>query len=411
MQQHQKYVPLRDRKTGKLLPRFLFVSNIPAKDAGAIIHGNERVLRARLSDAKFFYDQDRKTRLETRVPRLANVVYVNKLGSQLDRVERIRKLSGVIARELKSDVAAAERAAYLCKADLLTEMVGEFPELQGTMGRYYALNDGEPKGVVDAIGAHYQPRFAGDALPDGQVSVPVALADKLDVLAGLFGVGQVPTGDRDPFGLRRAALGFIRILIERDLPLSVHDLVNKAFDGYGGKIGDAHANLEMFIVDRLSGYLRDRGYSALEVDAVVSVNHVRINDTLRQLEAVRAFNRLPEAQSLAAANKRVVNILKQAAAKGENFANVGLEELREPAERALFEALTAASRHAAPLLKQGDFTGYLKSFAVLKSPVDAFFDSVMVMVEDNQLRKSRLALLADLREQMNRVADISKLAA
>ena len=411
MQQHQKYVPLRDKTTGKLLSRFLFVSNIPAKDPGEIILGNERVLRARLSDAKFFYDQDRKTRLETRVPRLANVVYVNKLGSQLDRVERIRKVSGTIARELKSDVSAAECAAYLCKADLLTEMVGEFPELQGIMGRYYALNDGEPQIVANAIEAHYHPRFAGDTLPKDQVSVAVALADKLDALAGLFGIGQTPTGDRDPYGLRRAALGLIRILIERDLPLSVHDLANEAFGAYRGKIGDAHTDLEMFIFDRLSGYLKDRGYSALEVDSVVAVNHVRINDSVRQLEAVRAFNKLPEAQSLAAANKRVVNILKQAAAKGENFANAGLQELREPAERALFEALTAASLRAAPLLKQGDFTGYLKSFSVLKSPVDAFFDSVMVMVEDADLRKSRLALLADLREQMNRIADISKLAA
>ncbi len=411
MRQHQRYVPLRDEATGKLLPRFLFVSNIETREPREIIHGNERVLRARLSDARFFYDQDRKTRLEARVARLANVVYLNKLGSQLDRVERIRKLAGAIARELNADVAMAERAAYLSKADLLTEMVGEFPELQGTMGRCYALHDGEPKGVADAIGTHYHPRFAGDALPDSPPGVAVALADKLDALAGLFGIGQAPTGDKDPFGLRRAALGVIRILIERDLPLSVHDLVNEAFATYNRKIGDAHTDLETFVRDRLSGYLRDRGYSALEVDAVLSVNHVRINDTVRQLEAVRAFNKLPEAQSLAAANKRVVNILKQAEAKGESYANVGLEGLREPAERALFEALTTASRHAAPLLRQGDFTGYLKSFAVLKSPVDAFFDSVMVMVEDSELRKRRLKLLADLRSEMNRVADISKLAA
>jgi len=411
MQQHQKYVPLRDKASGKLLPRFLFVSNIETKQPREIIRGNERVLRARLSDAKFFYDQDRRTRLEARVPRLASVVYHNKLGSQLERVERIRKLAGTIANELKADVKSAERAALLCKADLLTDMVGEFPELQGVMGRYYALHDGEPKEIADAVEAHYRPRFAGDDLPQGNTAIAVALSDKLYSLAGLFGIGQTPTGDRDPFGLRRAALGVIRILIERDLPLSVHDLVNAAFAVYDGKIGDAHTDLEMFIRDRLSGYLRDRGYSALEVDSVLSAEHVRINDTVRQLEAVQAFNKLPEAQSLAAANKRVVNILKQAEAKGESFANVGLEELKEPAERALFEALTAASQRATPLLKQGDFTGYLKSFAVLKSPVDAFFDSIMVMVEDSALRKSRLALLADLRKQMNRVADISKLAA
>ena len=411
MQQHQKYVPLRDKATGKLLPRFLFLSNISAGDPTQIIHGNERVLRARLADAKFFYDQDRKTRLEARVPTLASVVYHNKLGSQLERVGRIKKLSGTISRELKADIVSSERAAWLSKADLLTDMVGEFPELQGTMGRYYALHDGEPKEVADAVEHHYRPRFAGDELPQGNVAIAVALSDKLYSLAGLFGVGQIPTGDRDPFGLRRAALGVIRILIERDLPLSVHDLVNAAFSVYDKKIGDAHTDLEMFIRDRLNGYLRDHSYSALEIDSVLSVGHVRINDTLRQLEAVHAFNKLPEAQSLAAANKRVVNILKQAEAKGESFANVGLEELKEPAERALFEALTAASRQATPLLKQGDFTGYLKCFAILKSPVDAFFDSVMVMVEDSELRKSRLALLADLRNQMNRVADISKLAA
>jgi len=410
MQQHQKYVPLRDRKTGKLLARFLFVSNIDAKQPREIIHGNERVLRARLSDAKFFYDQDRRTRLEARVPRLASVVYHNKLGSQLERVERIRKLAATIAGELKADVKAAERAAFLCKADLLTDMVGEFPELQGVMGRYYAQHDGELKEVPDAIEAHYRPRFAGDDLPQGNAAIAVALADKLYSLAGLFGIGQAPTGDRDPFGLRRAALGLIRILIERDLPLSVHDLVNAAFAVYDGKIGDAHTDLEMFIRDRLSGYLRDRGYSALEVDSVLSVKHVRINDTVRQLEAVQAFNKLPEAESLAAANKRVVNILKQAEAKGESFANVGRDELKEPAERALFEALETASQKATPLFKQGDFTGYLKTFAILKTPVDAFFDSIMVMVEDREVRKSRLALLADLREQMNRVADISKLA-
>ncbi|HET9404263.1 MAG TPA: glycine--tRNA ligase subunit beta [Burkholderiales bacterium] len=410
MQQHQKYVPLRDKKTGKLLPRFLFVSNIETKQPGEIIRGNERVLRARLADAKFFYDQDRKTRLEARVPRLASVVYHNKLGSQLERVERIQLLAGKIARELGADPLLAERAAWLSKADLLTDMVGEFPELQGVMGRYYALNDGEPKAVADAIGAHYRPRFAGDALPDDPVSASVALAEKLDALAGLFGIGQVPTGDRDPFGLRRAALGVIRILVERNLPLPLNELVNSAFSSFNGKVGDAHTDIESFIYDRFSGYLKDQGYSTLEVESVISKRPVQINLVLRQIEAVRAFNRLPEAGSLAAANKRVVNILKQAEAKGESFANVGCDELKEPAEKALFEALATASQKATPLFKQGDFTGYLKTFAVLKAPVDAFFDSIMVMAEDPALRRSRLALLADLRNEMNRVADISKLA-
>jgi len=411
MQRHQKYVPLRDRGTGKLAPRFLFVSNLESKQPRDIIHGNERVLRARLADAKFFYDQDRKTRLEARVPRLAGVVYHGKLGSQLERVERIQLLAGKIAHQTDTDPLVTGRAAWLSKADLLTEMVGEFPELQGTMGRYYAVNDGEPKAVADAIEAHYRPRFAGDALPDGPVGMAVALADKLDALAGLFGVGQAPTGDRDPFGLRRAALGVIRILIERNLPLSVHDLIDQAFAVYDGKIGGAHTDLEGFIRDRLSGYLRDRGYSALEVDSVLGGEHYRITDTVRQLEAVRAFNKLPEAQSLAAANKRVVNILKQAAAKGESFAAVDSDKLKEPAERELYSALAITADNAKGLYQRGDFTGFLKTLAVLKGPVDAFFDSVMVMVDDRELRQNRLALLDKLRNEMNRVADLSKLAA
>ena len=411
MQRHQKYVPLRDKRTGKLLPRFLFVSNLETKQPQEIIHGNERVLRARLADAKFFYDQDRKTRLEARLPRLSGVVYHGKLGSQRERVERIRQLAVTIAEWLKAEVKPTGRAALLSKADLLTEMVGEFPELQGTMGRYYALNDGEPQEVADAIEAHYRPRFSGDALPEGLVGMAVALADKLDALAGLFGIGQAPTGERDPFGLRRAALGVIRILIERDLPLSIHDLIDQSFAVYNGKIGSANADLEAFIRDRLSGYLRDRGYSALEVDSVLHAEHRRITDTVRQLEAVRAFSKLPEAQSLVAANKRVVNILKQAAARNESFASVDPDRFAEPAERELYSALAITADEVKGLYKRGDFTGVLRTFAALKGPVDAFFDSVMVMADDRDLRQNRLALLKKLRDEMNRVADLSKLAA
>jgi glycyl-tRNA synthetase beta chain len=411
MQRHQKYVPLRDRSTGKLLPRFLFVSNIESRQPQEIIHGNERVLRARLADAKFFYDQDRKTRLEVRVPRLAGVVHHGKLGSQLERVERIQLLAGKIAHQIDADPLLTGRAAWLSKADLLTEMVGEFPELQGTMGRYYAIHDGEPAAVAEAIEAHYRPRFAGDVLPGEPIGMAVALADKLDALAGLFGIGQAPTGDRDPFGMRRAALGVIRVLIERDLPLSVHDLIDEAFGAYDGKFGGAHTDLEGFIRDRLSGYLRDRGYSALEVDAVLGAEHYRITDTIRQLEAVRVFMKLPEAQSLAAANKRVMNILKQAVAKGESFASVDPDRLKEPAEIELYSALALTADDVKALYKRGDFTGVLKSFAALKPPVDAFFDSVMVMVDERELRQNRLALLDKLRNEMNRVADLSKLAA
>jgi glycyl-tRNA synthetase beta chain len=290
-------------------------------------------------------------------------------------------------------------------------MVGEFPELQGIMGRYYALADGEAPHVADAIEQHYRPRYAGDALPENNVACAVALADKLDALAGLFGIGQQPSGDKDPFGLRRAALGLIRILVERSYPLSLFDLVNAAFAGYPKQIGQAQSDLESFVFDRFSGYLKDRSYSTLEVDAVLSLHPARLDLVPRQLQAVRDFLALPEAASLAAANKRVANILRQAAGKGESFVKADAGRLQEPAERELFDALGKASHTARPLFDRGDFTGYLKTFAVLKSPVDAFFDSVMVMAEDIELRRNRLALLADLRTEMNRVADISKLAA
>ncbi len=410
MRANQKYFPLFDA-TGKLTNRFLMVSNMDLKDPKNIVEGNQRVIRPRLADARFFFDQDRKQRIETRVPQLAKVVYHNKLGSQLERVERVQLLAGRIARELKADVALAERAAWLSKADLLTGMVGEFPQLQGVMGRYYALGDGESKEVADAIEQHYRPRFAGDSLPQGPVACAVALADKLDTLAGLFGIGQQPTGDKDPFGLRRAALGVIRIVVEHQLPLSLHESVNAAFSGYNGKIGDAHTDLETFVFERFSGYLKELGYSTLQVEAVLSMRPVQLSHVPRQLEAVKAFQALPEAESLAAANKRVANILKQAAAKGESYGNADRKELKEPAELSLFDALVTTSGNANPLFERGDYTGYLKTFAVLKAPVDAFFDSVMVMVEQDSLRKNRLALLTDLRDAMNRVADISKLAA
>jgi glycyl-tRNA synthetase beta chain len=409
MRQNQKYFPLFGA-AGKLTNRFLIVSNMRLENPKNIIEGNQRVIRPRLEDAQFFYDQDRKTRLEERVPQLAKVVYHNKLGSQLERIERIQLLAGKIARDIGADPLLVERAAWLAKADLLTSMVGEFPELQGVMGRYYALHDGESTEVASAIDAHYRPRFAGDVLPEGHIACALALADKLDALAGLFGIGQQPTGDRDPFGLRRAALGLIRILVELPYPLALNKLVDAAFAGYPSGTAQAHVDLEAFVRDRFAGYLKDRGYSTLEVDAVLSLNPSRLDLVPTQLQAVREFLALPEAASLAAANKRVANILRQAMAKGESFAKADAASLREPAERKLFEALDSASRKARPFFEQGDFTSYLKTFAVLKSPVDAFFDSVMVMADDPEVRRNRLALLADLRMEMNRVADISKLA-
>ncbi len=411
MKQNQKYFPLVDGK-GKLLNRFLIVSNMEIAHPGNIVRGNERVLRARLADAKFFYDQDRRSSLQSRVPGLANVVFQNKLGTQLDRVARIEQLAGLIARQLGADETLARRAAHLCKADLLTGMVGEFPELQGIMGMHYARHDGEPETVAAAIEAHYHPRFAGDTLPGDRIGASVALADKLDTLVGLFGIGQQPTGDKDPFGLRRQALGVVRILVEQSLPLLLSDLAAAAFAVHPpGVLSDARAEVETFILERLRGYLRDAGYSANEVEAVLCMRPMRLDLVPHQLAAVRAFAGLPEAESLAAANKRVANILRQAAAKGESFQNAEAKMLKEPGERALFDALRSASQQATPRFDRGDFTGYLQTFAVLKTPVDAFFDTVMVMVDDSALRQNRLALLADLRQAMNRVADLSKLAA
>jgi glycyl-tRNA synthetase beta chain len=404
MRQNQKYFPLFDA-AGKLTGKFLIVSNMQVADPRHIIGGNQRVVRPRLEDARFFFDQDRRQRLEERVPLLAKVVYHNKLGSQLDRVQRCKLLAGKIARVLGADALQAERAAELAKADLLSGMVGEFPELQGIMGRYYALHDKEPAAVADAIEAHYRPRFAGDKLPEGSIACAVALADKLDAIAGMFSIGQQPTGDKDPFGLRRAALGIVRILVENRLPLSIAKLGEAAFEPFKDKPA---AELVQFVYDRFAGYLRELGFSTLQIDSVLSMRPTSLAVVLQQLEAVKAFQALPEAESLAAANKRIVNILKQAEAKGETF-KAG--DLKEPAELALHEAINKTNAAAKTLYEKGDYTGYLKSFAVLKAPVDTFFEEVMVMVEDKALRSSRLALLHDLRESMNRVADLSRLAA
>jgi glycyl-tRNA synthetase beta chain len=406
MQQHQKYFPLVDAG-GKLLPQFLFVSNMRAANPNQIVHGNERVLRARLSDARFFFDQDRKTRLDARTPRLANVVYHNRLGSQLERVQRIQKLAGEIARRLGADAAAAERAAWLAKADLLTDMVGEFPELQGVMGRYYALHDSEPAEIAQAIEQHYWPRFSGDALPATTIGAALALAERLDALAGLFGIGQQPTGDKDPFGLRRAALGVVRLLVEKQLPLTLSDLIGLAFAQFPQELGQAQTDLATFILERLSGYLREAGYSAQQVDAVLASRPSRLEELPDILAAVKAFQRLPEAEALAAANKRIVNIIKKA---GREFINADRLKFVEPAEQVLYDTLARLRPDVEARFTTRDYTGALQTLAGLKQPVDAFFDKVMVMVEDASLRENRLALLGDLKSLMNRVADISRLA-
>ena len=411
MKANQKYFPLLDA-TGKLTNKFLVVSNISPADPSAVIGGNERVVRPRLADAKFFFDQDRKKTLESRVLNLAKVVYHNKLGTQGERVQRVCAIAKAIGLQLGSETLAlqAEQAALLAKADLLTDMVGEFPELQGIMGRYYALHDGLPVDIADAIEDHYNPKFAGDTLPRGQVGVCVALADKLETLVGMFGIGQVPTGDKDPFALRRHALGVLRMLIEQNVQLPLNELVNTAFDAFPpGMLGDAHTDLQTFVFERFAGLLREQGYSVQEVDAVLCMRPVRIDLVPKQLAAVRAFAALPEAASLAAANKRVGNILKKVS--GGVTPKVDAALLREPAEAALNAALAEVKPKADRAFDRGDYTASLQSLAVLKAPVDQFFDDVMVNVEDDALRANRLGLLAILHQAMNRVADLSRLSA
>ena len=411
MQQNQKYFALQSER-GVLIDRFLLVSNLETSKPEAIISGNARVVRARLADAKFFYDQDRKQTLESRVTGLAQVVYHNKLGSQLERVERVTGIAVGIARDLGLDVNHVERAARLAKADLRTLMVGEFPELQGIMGEYYARHDGEASDVALAIREHYQPRFAGDAVPSSMVGICVALADKLETLAGLFGIGEKPTGEKDPYALRRHALGVLRMLKEESLPLGLGGLVDRALAAFpAGALKDldaARAALLGFFSDRLAGLLRDEGFGPQEIDSVLAEPSLRIDLVPKRLAAVRAFMELPEAASLAAANKRIGNILKKADRMHDAF-DPAL--LLEPAEQALGAAFASLRTGAESLYAKGDYTGMLSALAPLKLPVDRFFDEVMVNVDDERLRANRLGLLGQLHATMNRVADISKLTA
>ena len=430
MKANQKYFPLLDA-AGKLTNKFLVVSNIRPEDPSRVIEGNERVVRPRLADAKFFFGQDRKKTLESRVPGLDKVVYHGKLGTQGERGQRVRAIARAIGQQLGGEALAkaADRAAMLAKADLVTDMVGEFPELQGTMGGYYARHDGESDEVAIAIEDHYKPRFAGDELPRNLVGVVVALADKFETLVGLFAIDQKPTGDKDPFALRRHALGVCRLLIERNLDLELGQLIRFgrvefenfavglpsesaeaiAFNlGFQGTEFNGNLDVFNFVCDRLAGYLRDLGSSAQEVGAVLSLSPQRLSEVPKFLAATRAFAALPEAASLAAVNKRVGNILKKV--EGKVVAQVDRTLMSEATEIALYEALAVVRPVADAAFERGDYTASLQALAALRKPVDAFFESVMVNAEDPALRANRLGLLAQLHAAMNRVADLSKLA-
>ncbi len=414
MQQNQKYFPLLDSH-GKLLNKFLIVSNMEVVDPRHIIDGNQRVVRPRLADARFFFNQDRKQPLASRVEKLGGVVYHNKLGSQLQRVERITALAVVIARLLGADKADAERAARLSKADLLTDMVGEFPELQGIIGRYYALHDGEKAEVASAIEAHYHPRFAGDTLPQGALACAVALADKLETIVGIYGVGQVPTGDKDPFGLRRQALGILRILIETPLDLNLGALLKAAAANFpaGMLSATVAADVEEFMLERLRGYLRERGFDAAHVEAVLAVLDGRLHEALPRLQGVRAFAALAAAKDLAAANKRVQNIMRKNREELGDISGalVKVELLKDAAERELHQAMQDITPMARSYFERGDYSNNLKALVTLKPFIDDFFDKVMVMAEDKTLRLNRAVLLQQLGRMMNQSADISRLAA
>ena len=415
MKANQKYFPLLDAQ-GKLTNKFLVVSNIRPADASHIVEGNQRVVRPRLADAKFFFDQDRKRTLEDRLPMLDKVVYHGELGSQRERTRRVESIARFIAglSAVGADLQTVSRAARLAKADLVTDMVGEFPELQGVMGAYYARHDGETPEVAAAIAEQYMPRFSGDAIPASLVGTVVAMADKLETIAGLFAIGQTPTGDKDPFALRRHAVGVLRMCIEKPIAVSLRAIVGAAMqeetlgENARKRGNDAPSAILAFFYDRLAVMMRDENYSAQEVEAVISIQPEVIAEVPERLAAVRAFAALPESAPLAAANKRITNILKKSESKPTE--HIDPARLVEPAERMLHDALLSIAPRADERFNEGEYTASLRELAALKAPVDAFFDSVMVNAEDPALRANRLALLSRLHQSMNRVADLSKLA-
>ena len=409
---HQRYFPVAD-KSGNLLPRFITIANLVSKAPDRVREGNERVIRARLADAAFFWESDRRVRLADRRDALRDVVYQRGLGSINDKSARVAKLAVTVGSQVGVETPAIERAAALAKCDLLTGMVGEFPELQGVMGRYYAAADGEPGAVAEAIGEQYLPRFAGDALPETVGGQALAIADKLDTIAGIFALGKKPSGNRDPFGLRRSALGIVRIIIERGLDLDINALVAATVADQPVRDKDEidlAESLYDFITERMRVYYLDRktGLTPEMFAAVMARRPVSLLDFDERLKAVAAFVKLEPASSLAAANKRIGNILRQAGV--DSGASLDQSLITEPAETALFESVVKAQQAVAPMLESRDYTNVLTTLADLRDPVDGFFDDVMVMTDDEALRNNRLALLAELRAMFLNVADVSRLS-
>ncbi|HHF4046519.1 TPA: glycine--tRNA ligase subunit beta [Haemophilus influenzae] len=407
MKGDQKYFPIYD-KDGKLLPHFIFVSNINPEDPTAIIEGNEKVVRPRLTDAEFFFKTDLKQKLVDRLPRLETVLFQQQLGTLKDKTDRIEQLAGEIAKQIDADEAKAKRAGLLSKCDLMTNMVFEFTDTQGVMGMHYARHDGEDEEVAVALNEQYMPRFAGDELPKSLVASAVALADKFDTLTGIFGIGQAPKGSADPFALRRAALGTLRIIVEKNLPLDLEDLVKKSATLFGDKLTNKNvvADVVDFMLGRFRAWYQDEGIAVDVIQAVLARHPTRPADFDARVRAVSHFRTLDSAEALAAANKRVSNILAKAdAAIGE----INLTACVEPAEKALAEAVLALRTEVQPLIAQGDYTAVLDKLANLRTPVDSFFDNVMVNAEDPALRQNRLAILNTLQGLFLQVADISVL--
>jgi len=408
MKSHQKYFHLLDEQ-GHLMPAFITISNIESKDADKVRAGNERVIRPRLSDAEFFWQQDKKQKLDTKLERLKNVIFQKQLGSMHDKISRITDISGVIAKLINTDVQHAERAAQLCKCDLLTEMVAEFPDLQGTMGRYYAQNDNEDDVVAQAIEEHYQPRFAGDDLPTSDVGLCVALADKVDTLIGIFAIGQPPSGEKDPFALRRAALGVLRMLVEKTLPIDLPALLQQSFDLLNGNKLDNNAVNAVydFILGRMDVYFANQGFQQDEIAAVISLRPASLHDVQQRLKAIAAFRKLPAAESLAAANKRIGNIIKKS--KDFQIAAVDTAKLSDAEEKTLSDSTASMAETVMPLIGKGDYSQALTNLADLKNDIDAFFDNVMVNTDDDAIRMNRMNLLNNVQQLFLQIADISKL--